>query len=361
MQKSHVTRTLRMPAWLAWTLILALVVALIPFAPVRAQQERSSVFFDRTGQTVSDPFFEAWRAQGGLAQAGEPISPLVQVDGRWVQWFQFTRLEVAKPDLAEASDADVRTAPIGRAVAEGMGLTRLHPAFQPFEGRVQSGVRLYATGHSLANGFLQTYDRNDVGARLGPPISEEFSVNGTVYQFFERGALSWSPDFGVNFVPLGFFDAALSGHLRLSGDRPEGVPSYEEEVPALAPAGGSGERWIDVNLSTYTLTAFEGGTPVYSSPIVDGAPGTPTVRGTFYIYWKLESQTMRGPNADGSEYVTEDVPWVMYFYADFALHGAYWRSSFGYSGSHGCVNMPVGDAAWLYGWAGYGTRVEVHD
>jgi lipoprotein-anchoring transpeptidase ErfK/SrfK len=70
---------------------------------------------------------------------------------------------------------------------------------------------------------------------------------------------------------------------------------------------------------------------------------------------------MRGFNLDGSEYVTEDVPYVMYFYSDFAIHGAYWRSSFGYSGSHGCVNTPVGDAAWLYDWAPYGTRVEVHD
>jgi lipoprotein-anchoring transpeptidase ErfK/SrfK len=50
----------------------------------------------------------------------------------------------------------------------------------------------------------------------------------------------------------------------------------------------------------------------------------------------------------------------MYFFADFAIHGAYWRSSFGYSASHGCVNVPVADSAWLYAWAPIGTRVEVH-
>ena len=94
--------------------------------------------------------------------------------------------------------------------------------------------------------------------------------------------------------------------------------------------------------------------------IVDGAPETPTATGTFYTFWKLETQTMRGRNTDGSEYIQEDVPWVMYFFADFAVHGSYWRSSFGYSGSHGCVNVPVADAAWLYAWAPLGTRVEVH-
>ncbi|HYI14740.1 MAG TPA: L,D-transpeptidase, partial [Thermomicrobiales bacterium] len=67
-----------------------------------------------------------------------------------------------------------------------------------------------------------------------------------------------------------------------------------------------------------------------------------------------------GPNTDGTTFIQEDVPWVMYFYADFAIHGAYWRYSFGYSGSHGCVNLPVSDAAWLYAWAPIGTRVEVH-
>ena len=34
------------------------------------------------------------------------------------------------------------------------------------------------------------------------------------------------------------------------------------------------------------------------------------------------TMTMRGLNTDGTEYVTPDVPWVMYYYADYALHGA---------------------------------------
>src|SRR5699024_9600248 len=60
-------------------------------------------------------------------------------------------------------------------------------------------------------------------------------------------------------------------------------------------------------------------------------------------------------------YYTEDVPWGQYFHRGYAFHGAPWRSSFGYSGSHGCVNMPVSDATWLYHWASIGTRLVVHD
>lgn len=122
-----------------------------------------------------------------------------------------------------------------------------------------------------------------------------------------------------------------------------------------------GEKWVDVNLTNKTVTAYEGATVVHGPvSMVDGAPETPTVTGTFKVYLKYQSQTMRGQNADGTDYVTEDVPWVTYFYQGYALHGAPWRSTFGYSGSHGCVNLPVGEANWFYTWATLGTTVASH-
>lgn len=122
-----------------------------------------------------------------------------------------------------------------------------------------------------------------------------------------------------------------------------------------------GEKWVDVNLSNKTVTAYEGAT-IMRGPIamVDGAAETPTVTGTFHVYLQYTSQTMEGDNADGTRYRTEDVPWVSYFYSGYAFHGAPWRSSFGYSGSHGCVNMPVGEARWIYNWAEIGTTVVSH-
>ncbi len=122
-----------------------------------------------------------------------------------------------------------------------------------------------------------------------------------------------------------------------------------------------GEKWIDLNLSSKTVTAYEGATVVHGPvSIVDGAAETPTVTGTYKVYLQYESQTMRGENADGSPYVAEDVPWVSYFYSGYAFHGAAWRSSFGYSGSHGCVNMPVSEAQWIYNWVDTSTVVQSH-
>lgn len=146
-------------------------------------------------------------------------------------------------------------------------------------------------------------------------------------------------------------------------------PGYDT-MPVVAGAENlvysphAGEKWIDVNLANHTVTAYEGADivfgPVY---MVNGAPATPTVEGTFHVYLKYAKQTMKGENADGSNYETEDVPWISYFTGGYALHGAYWRDSFGFAGSggsHGCVNMAVADAQWIYNWDEVGTTVVSH-
>lgn len=129
----------------------------------------------------------------------------------------------------------------------------------------------------------------------------------------------------------------------------------------LAYPAAEGEKWIDVNLSRHTMTAYVGGRAV-KGPVamVNGAPATPTVVGTFHIYYKNPLMTMRGPNADGTRYEVPDVPWSSFFHAGYALHGAPWRSTFGYAASHGCVNLPVDVAKWVYDWAPVGTPVVTH-
>lgn len=125
-----------------------------------------------------------------------------------------------------------------------------------------------------------------------------------------------------------------------------------------------GEKWIDINLSNYTVTAYEGATIVRGPiPMVPGEPDTPTVTGTYHVYLKYASQTMEGLNKDGTKYKTPDVPWITYFTGSYGLHGAPWRTSFGWGGpggSHGCVNMPVDEAKWIYDWSEIGTTVVSH-
>jgi len=121
-----------------------------------------------------------------------------------------------------------------------------------------------------------------------------------------------------------------------------------------AAAASSGERWIEVNLAQRRLYARVGNRIVFSSLVSIGKPSTPTVRGTFRIYAKLRYTRMTGPG-----YNLPNVPYTMYFYRGYAIHGAYWVRTFGTRVSHGCVNMNLADAARLYNWASVGTRVVI--
>jgi lipoprotein-anchoring transpeptidase ErfK/SrfK len=115
------------------------------------------------------------------------------------------------------------------------------------------------------------------------------------------------------------------------------------------------QRWIEVRLSTQQLIAWENGRVVMNTAISSGTRATPTVRGQFRIGRKFDRIRMRG-----ADYDLPNVPYAMFFYRDYAIHGTYWHTSFGRPMSHGCVNMPTDKAKWLYQWAAPGTLVVVH-
>ncbi|NPA26140.1 MAG: L,D-transpeptidase [Chloroflexi bacterium] len=116
-----------------------------------------------------------------------------------------------------------------------------------------------------------------------------------------------------------------------------------------------GERWVLVVLHKQRLYAMESGYPVREFPVSTGLPNTPTVTGTFRVSRKYRVAPMWGPG-----YYIPDVPYTMYFYKGYALHGAYWHNAFGRPMSHGCVNLRVEDARWLFEeWVDIGTVVHV--
>lgn len=131
------------------------------------------------------------------------------------------------------------------------------------------------------------------------------------------------------------------------------VPAPAVPPSAPAPPSASGKQ-IVVVLSEQRVYAYENGVLVRSTLASTGLPAYPTVVGTFSIYLKYPSQLMYGP-----DYYLPNVPYVMYFYKGYSLHGTYWHSNFGRPMSHGCVNLPTSEAAWFYNWAPLGTTVVV--
>ncbi len=120
-------------------------------------------------------------------------------------------------------------------------------------------------------------------------------------------------------------------------------------------------KWIDVNISKQTITAYIGSQPIKTVLVSTGIARHPTVVGRFAVYAKLPSQTMTGGSrAQGDYYNLPGVPNIMYFYSGFAIHGTYWHRNFGHPMSHGCVNLTLADAAWFYAWTPMGTPVVTH-
>ncbi len=131
-------------------------------------------------------------------------------------------------------------------------------------------------------------------------------------------------------------------------------PTVSPQQPSLASAG-NGVRWIDVDLSRQMVFAYEGNVIVNSFVVSTGTWRTPTVTGQYKIYVKYRSAKMSGPG-----YYLPNVPYIMYFYKGYGLHGTYWHNNFGTPMSHGCVNLRTEDAEWLFNWASVGTLVNIH-
>ncbi|UJP08807.1 L,D-transpeptidase [Microbacterium sp. KUDC0406] len=113
-------------------------------------------------------------------------------------------------------------------------------------------------------------------------------------------------------------------------------------------------RHAVVDLSKQHAYFYENGRLVRDWAVSTGRPGFDTRQGHFRIRAHVAKQDMVGET-----YVTKDVPWVTYFNGNQAFHGTYWHSNFGHVMSHGCVNMPISAAKWVYNWAPDGFQVTV--
>lgn len=129
---------------------------------------------------------------------------------------------------------------------------------------------------------------------------------------------------------------------------------------------------IIVSISQRHLWACDGSQMEYQTAVVTGdmnvaADVTPV--GTYHIYGKHTDLYLNGSDSRGSwhDYVNYWMPFLDNEYGTFGLHDATWRSAtdFGnispYSdnASHGCVELPLSAAQWLFNWSSIGTTVVI--
>ncbi len=127
------------------------------------------------------------------------------------------------------------------------------------------------------------------------------------------------------------------------------------------------DKYIDVNISTQTMTAYlKGGEAVGSWKITTGNLYHSTPVGTWLVTGKTAVTRMTGGTPGVDYYDLPNVHWVTWFKGGgYSIHEAYWRTTFGsmdykWNGSHGCVNATYDVAKFIYDWAPVGTPVIVH-
>lgn len=195
------------------------------------------------------------------------------------------------------------------------------------------------------NSFGWTFE--EIPVKLGPgynaPNTNIILKPFTVIQIFDTQRAE-NADWNM-IGPNQWVEARKVAQVNINKIHPEGVPL---------------NRWIDINLAEQSLAVYDNNELVFATVIASGLEPFWTRPGLFQIYQKKETETMR--TSDPTDfYYLDNVPWTMYFDGARALHGAYWRTRFGYPQSHGCVNLSVGDSHWLYNWASEGDWVYIHD
>ena len=168
-----------------------------------------------------------------------------------------------------------------------------------------------------------------------------------------------------------------------------GLPDYDEslflDAPNPNPTGSMaapGPKRIEVDISEQRLWAYQGDVLITSTLVSTGIPPNTTEEGRFRVRYKFPSEDMKGFLGATGEVVglddgtttapapgAVDQPTTSPTYPTSCistsmpkrLHGAYWHNNFGQQMSHGCINLPLDMAAFLYDWAPLGTEVIVHE
>lgn len=332
----------------------------LPLSPTMYVAQSGHHLSQRTG------FLNYWREHGGVLIFGYPITEEIIEDGRIVQYFEKARFEY-HPEAEEG--AQIKLSLLGSQLSQGR-------EFEP--GSPESGQRFFPeTNHSLSGVFLQFWQKRGGLPIFGYPISEPFEEtieDGSVriVQYFERARFEhhseqlndfyrWHVNnWGLNLMAL--YEVRLTDLGRQAATQANITIDQSKQLngtPEWSPANW--QRRIDIDLTKQWLTAYEGDIEVFNAPVATGKDGFNTPTGTYAIYLQYHSQNMQG-SGGGETWDVPNVPWVQYVVGGVALHGTYWHDQWG-SGvrmSHGCINLNIDDAQWLFDWADIGTTVNIH-
>lgn len=148
-----------------------------------------------------------------------------------------------------------------------------------------------------------------------------------------------------------FDDTDVAGWVRIGEGRFMKADQLNEVRKLERPLEtGKHWQWVDVDLGEQVVVAYKDTEPLYATLTSSGRPPNNTPKGNYPVWGKAAAITMKSQSYDDSPYYVNRVPWVLFFQAHNALHGAYWHDRFGAVKSHGCANLSPRDARVLFDW-----------
>jgi hypothetical protein len=368
-------------------MILALVAMafalLVDARPVAAQKQTPPGFEPYDGQPLCQPDAYLYDPKDCVPMG--PSQTITQMAQQGIV-YPFLPIQADKPDIS-LNDTDLKFARVNVDFPESAplfsSLADAEAGTNP-TGRIQPGNYLYVsyTNRADVGGAHYLFLRSGAWMRASP--AEYTHFQGLVFDQNPAARMGWiieqvKPRSAPSFSAPELTDPLIlqsvvqiyetqdneGGKWYMVGMNQWVERRYIRELPLATtpPPGVDNNRWIDINLYEQTLAVYENGQLKFATIIASGLKPYYTQPGLFKIYKKKPTETMSGAfEADKSDYYyLQDVPWTMYFDHARAIHGAYWRAIFGREVSHGCVNMSIGDAHWVYDWAKEGDWVYVHD
>jgi lipoprotein-anchoring transpeptidase ErfK/SrfK len=106
-------------------------------------------------------------------------------------------------------------------------------------------------------------------------------------------------------------------------------------------------KHVEFDWSRQVLVLAKGGKPYRTYHTSSGTPATPTVFGTYHFYLKTPGTNAKGM-VDSS-----------YFIRGYAIHG--YASVPAYPASHGCLRVPIPNAAQIYNWVDIGDPIYLYE
>ncbi len=329
----------------------------LAIAQAAKQNEPGQLFFKETGHYLANGFLNYWRINNGPEQFGQPISEEISEAGLTVQYFEKARFEWHEE--WRGTIYEVSLGRLGHEFLESDETVPVQATAYLSPNQALAGTRYFAeTGHTIAGKWRDKWEREGGLTRFGFPLTEQFNriIDGVKYtaQIFERVELRLKNNSdNLELAGLGYNIAAI---------KQSDTKALEYDKKATLYGPNIYEHWVDINLSTQTARFMEGDLVIRSNLVTTGKRGHETPTGTFYILRRVYNETMVGGQLGTEDYYNlSNVLYTQYFTdRGHALHYAWWRSQFGVTGSHGCINEDLATARFAWQFLNFGSRVNIH-